>query len=76
MSTTPPQKPANAPASGTAPLNPALKQGHDGSYGPDQQGRDPMETISVRKPEGEGWSIAWAVVVIAGVLIALVLLFW
>ena len=58
-----------------ASLNPALKQGHAGDYGADQQGRDPMETVSVRKPEGTAWPIIWALTVIGGVLITLALLF-
>lgn len=57
-----------------APLNPALKQGHDSTYGPDQTGTDPMETVSVKKDEGTAWPMIWAVVTIACVIIAIVLL--
>lgn len=71
MSTTPRPKDATS----AAPLNPALKQGHADDYGPDQQGRDPMETISVKKPEGGAWPLVWAAAVIGGVLITLALLF-
>ena len=57
-----------------APLNPALKQERDASYGPDQSGTDPMETVSVKKDEGTAWPMIWAVVTIVCVIIAIVLL--
>lgn len=56
-----------------APLNPALKQGRDASYGPDQEGTDPMETVSVKKDEGTAWPLIWATVTIVCVIIAIFL---
>lgn len=63
-----------APKLDGARLNPALKQEHDSSYGPDQNGTDPMETVSVKKDEGRAWPLIWAVVTIACVIIAILLL--
>lgn len=57
-----------------APLNPALKQVHDSTYGPDQSGTDPMDTVSVQKDEGRSWPMIWAVTTIACVIIALFLI--
>ena len=69
-------EPADRPqhAADAAPLNPALKQGHDASYGPDQMGTDPMASVSVQKPEGTGWPMIWAVTTIVCVIIAIALL--
>lgn len=58
-----------------APLNPSLKQVRDDSYGPDQEGRDPMDSVSVKKDEGTVWPVIWAVITILCVLLALVLVF-
>lgn len=69
--------PTRAPspgADGDAPLNPSLKQVHDRTYGPDQSGTDPMETVSVKKDEGAAWPMIWAVVTILCVIIAVALL--
>ena len=57
MSTTPPVRPPSA--ADDAPLNPALKSVRDESYGPDQEGTDPMETVSVKKDEGAAWPMIW-----------------
>lgn len=73
MNTRPPADPARE--SESASLNPSLKRAHDETYGPDQQGTDPLETISVKKDEGTAWPIIWASVTIICVLIALVLIF-
>lgn len=72
MTTKPPDRPVSA--SDAAPLNPAMKQVHDGTYGPDQSGTDPMETVSVKKDEGGYWPAIWAGTAIIGVVIALILL--
>lgn len=63
-------------AADKAPLNPALKQRHDDTYGPDQKGTDPMDTVSVKKDEGRVWPLIWAAVTIACVIIAIILLFF
>lgn len=73
MGTVPPLKPS-APLEGDAPLNPALKQVHDGTYGADHQGADPMTTVSVKKDEGVYWPAIWAIVTVACVIVAIVLL--
>jgi hypothetical protein len=72
MSATPP--PEERHAADDAPLNPALKQGHDPSYGPDQSGADPMDSVSVKKDEGKAWPMIWAVTTIVCVLIAIALI--
>ncbi|GAA4135459.1 hypothetical protein ACFFTN_27110 [Aminobacter aganoensis] len=74
MSTNPPDRPAHAADS--APLNPALKQAHDATYGPDQSGTDPMATVSVKKNEGAAWPMIWAVTTIVCVIIAIALIFF
>lgn len=72
MSTTPPIRPSGA--TDDAPLNPALKKVHDDSYGPDQEGTDPMDTVSVKKDEGAAWPMIWLIVTIVCILIAIALL--
>lgn len=72
MTTDPLARPPHA-ADG-APLNPALKQVHDASYGPDQSGTDPMASVSVKKNEGTAWPMIWAVTTIVCVIIAIALL--
>jgi len=74
MSTTPPVRPVNA--ADDAPLNPALKRGVDDTYGADQQGTDPMDTVSVQKDEGTAWPMIWAVTTIVCVIIAVALIFF
>lgn len=71
MSTTPPLRPSSA--ADDAPLNPALKQVRDDTYGPDQEGTDPMDTVSVKKDEGTAWPMIWLVVTIVCVIITLAL---
>lgn len=56
-----------------APLNPALTKEVDKTFTPDQDGSDPLETISVKKDEGAAWPLIWAIVTIACVIIALVI---
>jgi hypothetical protein len=72
MSTVPQSKPNLAPDD--APLNPALKQVRDETYGPDQEGSDPMATVSVTKDEGRYWPVIWAAVTIICVIVAIVLI--
>jgi hypothetical protein len=72
MSATPP--PRGPHAADDAPLNPALKREHDPSYGPDQSGADPMDTVSVKKDEGAAWPMIWAVTTIVCVIVAIVLI--
>ena len=71
-SKTPPAEPKRS--SDEAPLNPAMKQVRDGTYGPDAQGTDPMDSISVKKDEGKHWPTVWAAATIIGVIIAIILL--
>lgn len=72
MSTVPPPQPGPAPDD--APLNPALKKVRDGTYGPDHEGRDPMETVSIKKDEGGYWPAVWAITTIICVIVAIVLI--
>jgi len=72
MSKVPPAEPR--PSSDDAPLNPAMKQVRDKSYGPDAQGTDPMDTISVKKDEGRHWPAIWAASAIIGVIVVILLL--
>lgn len=72
MSTTPGTRPPQE--SDNAQLNPSLKRVHDSSYGADQKGRDPMESISLKKNEGAAWPAIWATITILCVLIAIFLI--
>ncbi len=72
MATVPPSRPDPSP--GEAPLNPALRPVRDESYGRDQEGTDPMETVSVKKDEGSYWPAVWAAATIACVIVAIILL--
>ena len=65
---------SSSDATDDAPLNPALKQVHDKTYGPDHSGTDPLATVSVKKDEGRIWPMIWAVVTVLCVIIAIVLL--
>jgi len=51
-----------------------MKQVRDQSYGPDAQGTDPMDTISVKKDEGRHWPAIWAASAIIGVIVVILLL--
>ena len=66
-STKPPQD------SKDVPLNPSLTREIDKTYTSDQDGSDPMETVSVQKDEGAIWPMIWAVATIASIIIALVM---
>jgi hypothetical protein len=71
MSTVPPRRPSNGPDD--APLNPALKQVHDRTYGSDHQGADPMATVSIKKDVGSYWPAIWMIATIICVIVAIVL---
>ncbi|WP_444893773.1 hypothetical protein ACJJIW_18230 [Microbulbifer sp. JMSA004] len=57
-----------------AHLNPDLHAVRDDTYGPDQEGHDPMESVSVKPEKKRLWPMVWAIVTIACVLIAVFLL--
>ncbi|GAA5523674.1 hypothetical protein Maes01_00223 [Microbulbifer aestuariivivens] len=57
-----------------AHLNPDLHAVHDDTYGPDQEGHDPMETVSVTPAKNRFWPRVWAIVTIVCILIAIFLL--
>lgn len=57
-----------------APLNPALKRVHDGTYSQDHEGTDPMATVSVKKDEGRYWPAIWAIATIICVIVAIILI--
>lgn len=73
MNTTPPDR-APQDADDDTPLNPHLKRAQDDTYGPDQSGTDPMESVSVQKDEGKAWPIIWAAVTIFCLIVAALLL--
>ncbi|MFA0813302.1 hypothetical protein [Microbulbifer epialgicus] len=55
-------------------LNPDLHAEHDDTYGPDQEGHDPMESVSVKPEKKHLWPLVWVIVTIACVLITIFLL--
>lgn len=55
-------------------LNPKLKPVENTSRDTETPTRPPSDSASVQQEEGRAWPMVWAVVVIAGVLIALWLL--
>ena len=57
-------------------LNPALKQVRDATYGPDQQGTDPMASVSVKNNQTSYWPAIWAGATIICVAVALILIFF
>ena len=60
----------------TAPkVDSRMKSSVDGSYDPAQDGSVPLETVSVKGSESSAWPIAWAVITILMVLLAIYLLF-
>jgi hypothetical protein len=68
MSNVPPDSPDDAP------LNPALKEVRDDTYGADHSGTDPMQTVSIQKEEGRHWPLIWASATIICVIVAIVLI--
>lgn len=67
------QPQSEKPGAGDAPLNPALKSEQDASYGPDYQGTDFMESVSVKKEEGRAWPMIWLVSFIVCVLVTVLI---
>ncbi len=59
------------PKSDSAPLNPALKPETERVYPTGESSPAPIETTSARQGEGEGWPIAWLVVTLVCVAIAI-----
>lgn len=54
-----------------APLNPALKSTTETSHDTDTSSAAPFDTASAKEGEGEGWPIAWLVVTVLGILLAI-----
>jgi hypothetical protein len=57
------------------PLNPALKSTTETVYDTEHRSPAPIETASASENEGEGWPIAWLVVTIVGIALAIYFLF-
>jgi hypothetical protein len=53
------------------PLNPALKRRTDRVYDTDNQTPAPVDTASAKEGEGEGWPIAWAIVTVLSIILAI-----
>jgi len=53
-----------------APLNPALKSETETVYPTGESSRAPIETTSAKENEGEGWPVAWLLVTLVGVGLA------
>ncbi len=53
-----------------APLNPALKSRTETVYDTKSRSPAPYDTTSAKEGEGEGWPVAWLVVTIVGVALA------
>lgn len=56
-------------------LNPDLSATTDETYGPDQEGHDPMESISSSGKEGRGWPMVWVIAAVICALVSLYILF-
>ncbi|SEA50096.1 hypothetical protein [Microbulbifer marinus] len=56
-----------------AHLNPDLHAERDDTYGPDQQGHDPMDNVSVKPEKHRAWPLIWAIVTVLCILMALYL---
>jgi hypothetical protein len=57
-------------------LNPNLKSVENTSRDTETATRPPAESASVQHEEGRGWPVAWIVVTVICVLVAVYLLFW
>ena len=57
-----------------APLNPALKSTTETVFDTKNPSPPPIETSSSREGEGEGWPIAWVVVTVVCVIVAIYLI--
>lgn len=53
-----------------APLNPALKQRTETVYDTRSTTPTPFDSASAKEGEGEGWPIAWLIVTLIGVALA------
>lgn len=54
-----------------APLNPALKSRTETEYDTTRSSPPPIDTTSASENEGEGWPIAWLVVTVVGIALAI-----
>ncbi|MGZ8998520.1 MAG: hypothetical protein ACXW2T_06655 [Allosphingosinicella sp.] len=57
------------------PLNPALKSRTETTYDTTSTTPTPFDTASAKEGQGEGWPIAWLVVTILGVALAVYFIF-
>lgn len=57
-------------------LNPNLKSVENTSRDSDRRTPPPADSASVQREEGRGWPVAWMVVVVVCVVIAVYLLFF
>ena len=57
------------------PLNPALKSTTETVYDTEHPSPPPIDTTSASEGEGEGWPVVWLIVTVAGVVLAIVLMF-
>ena len=53
------------------PLNPALKSETETVYPTSESSPAPIDTTSATKTDGQGWPIAWLVVTVLGVALAI-----
>ena len=54
-----------------APLNPALKSTTETDYDTTHRSPAPIDTTSASENEGEGWPVAWLVVTVVGIALAI-----
>jgi hypothetical protein len=54
-----------------SPLNPALKSTTETVYDTKNSSAAPIDTTSASENEGEGWPVAWLVVTVVGVVLAI-----
>ena len=54
-----------------SPLNPALKSRTETVYDTSSSTPAPIDTASAKEGKGEGWPIAWLVVTVLGILLAI-----
>lgn len=55
----------------SAPLNPALKSSTETVYPTKESTPAPLETTSAKENEGDGWPIAWLIVTVMGIALAI-----
>jgi len=56
------------------PLNPALKATTETVYDTEHSSLPPIDTTSAQEGEGERWPVAWLIVTVLGVLLAIYLM--